>query len=257
MPPPEQQRRDRLLRVLRTAGKQTRYARDYGTDFTRFEDLPAVDLLSFLRHKERYTVERAKAVSERLHYPLGDAPRTAVVGRRVEESRRVRNFPRLQCAELTAYSPQALAGPLDAFRAASGDPESQPPLRNAVIVFTGILEGPMKPADGDALWRRYRVPVFEQFLGLGGELMAWECEIHHGLHVREESAHFESGEGDRLIVSFLGNPRLPLLRLETGLTGRLLETACPCGAQSPRLVDVRRRTVGRSFAGQSRAAAVS
>jgi phenylacetate-coenzyme A ligase PaaK-like adenylate-forming protein len=52
-------------------------------------------------------------------------------------------------------------------------------------------------------------------------------------------------EGDRLAVSFLANPRLPVLRLDTGLTGRLVGEACPCGAGAPRLVDLRRRAVRR------------
>jgi phenylacetate-coenzyme A ligase PaaK-like adenylate-forming protein len=144
---------------------------------------------------------------------------------------------------------------LDSLRAGAGHPS---PLRNAVIAFTGILEGPLTPADGDALWRQYQVPVFEQFLGMDGELLAWECEIHHGLHVREEAALFECGDQDRLLVSFLANPRLPLLRLETGLTGRLVHDSCPCGEAAPRLVDVRRRTVRRATtAGAIAVAAVS
>jgi hypothetical protein len=231
------------LRVLRSAVTQTRYARDYDCRTERFELLPTVDLLEFLCHNERYAIAPAKPIIERLHYPLGPAPRTAVIGRAVEEARRIQCFPRLSAEDLPAFAPQSLAAPLDALRAAASEPPTHAPLRNAVIVFTGILEGSLTPEDGDHLWRRYQVPVFEQFLGLDGELLAWECEIHHGLHVREEAAYFETGENERLIVSFLANPRLPVLRLETGLTGRLVTEPCPCGDPSPRLVDVRRRTV--------------
>ncbi len=240
---PEQDRREaRLRRVLQSAVTQTRYARGYGQELA---EVPVVDLLAFLCHPERYTVEREAGPAARLVYPLGAAPRTAVVGRKVEESRRVRCFGSLHDAGLRGWAPQVLAAPLDALRAAGGEAPAHGPLRNAVIVFSGILEGPLTAADGDALWARYQVPVFEQFLGFGGELLAWECEIHHGLHVREEAAEFEVLEGDRLAVSFLENPRLPVLRLETGLTGRLVREACPCGAGAPRLVDVRRRMVRR------------
>jgi len=253
--PPEEQRRARLRRVLRAAVANTRYARGYDPGAERFEQIPRVDLLEFLCHPERYTVENAGARLERLHYPIGDAPRTAVIARQVDETRRVRCFSGFDAAKVPAFAPQALAAPLDALRAAPDTP-ALGPLRNAVIVFTGILEGPLTPEDGDRFWRRYQVPVFEQFLGFGGELLAWECEIHHGLHVREDAAYFEGGEGDRLTVSFLGNPRLPLLRLETGLTGRLVTDACPCGTASPRLVDMRRGTVRRvSSAGTMAAAA--
>ena len=254
--PPEHQRRARLRRVLRSAVAKTRYARDYCPDADRFEQLPKIDLLEFLCHPERYAVENAKPSPERLHYPLGEAPRTAVVARAVDETRRVRCFPGFDAPGLPSFAPQSLAAPLDALRVALA--EGPPPLRNAVIAFTGILEGPLTPEDGDRFWRRYQVPVFEQFLGFDGELLAWECEIHHGLHVREEAAHFESCEQDRLVVSFLANPRLPLLRLDTGLAGRLIKEPCPCGQTSPRLVDVRRRIVRRSTAvGMMTAAAVS
>ena len=254
--PPEDRRRFKLRHVLRSAVAKTRYARDYDRDADRFEQFPKIDLLEFLCHPERYAVANAKPSPERLHYPLGEAPRTAVVARAVGETRRVRCFPGFDAAELPAFAPQSLAAPLDALRVAVA--EGPPPLRNAVIAFTGILEGPLTPEDGDRFWRRYQVPVFEQFLGLDGELLAWECEMHHGLHVREDAAYFESCEQDRLVVSFLANPRLPLLRLETGLAGRLITEPCPCGQTSPRLVDVRRRTVRRSTAiGMATAAAVS
>jgi hypothetical protein len=243
--------------VVRSAIAKTRYAREYDPDIDRFEQLPKVDLLEFLCHPERYVVAGAKAPRERLHYPLGDAPRTAVVARKVDETRRVRCFAGLQAEELPAFAPQSLAAPLDTLRAAGTDTPAHGPLRNAVIVFTGMLEGPLTAEDGDRFWRRYQVPVFEQFLGLDGELLAWECEIHHGLHVRAESAHFESCEEDQLLVSFLANPRLPLLRLETGLTGRLIAERCPCGEASPRLVDVRRTVRKGAVAGVMPAVAVS
>lgn len=256
--PPEDQRRARLRRVLQTAITQTRYARDYESEVEAFDRLPVVELLELLRHPERYAVEKARPVLERLRYPLGDAPRTAVIARPVETSRRVRRFPSLQDPSLRAFAPQAVAAPLDAFRAAAQDPLVHPPLRNAVLVFSGILEGPVTLEDGDFLWQRYQVPAFEQFLGLDGEVLAWECEVHHGLHVREEAAHFENGGGERLLVSFLGNPRLPVLRLDTGFNGRIIPDGCPCGEMSPRLTDLRRRP-GRAgeFMERRMAAAVS
>lgn len=244
--PPADRRRARLTRVLKSAVDGTRYAREYDRDAEGFDSLPRVDLLEFLCHTERFSVATEKPQRERFFYPLGDAPRTAVIARRVEESRRVRRFSGLRAEGLAAYAPHVLAAPLDALRAARAESIPHPPLRNALIVFSGVLEGPLTPEDSDDLWRRYQVPVFEQFLGIDGELLAWECEIHHGLHVRESAAHFEAAEEGRLLVSFLANPRLPVLRLETGLTGELVDEPCPCGESSPRLVDVRRRPVRRA-----------
>lgn len=253
--PPEDQRLARLRRVLHYAISNTRYARAYDREMACVEQVPKLDLFEFLCHPERYSVEKASSCkAEQLKYPLGNAPRTAVVGRMVAESRRVRCFSSLYAEKLRAFEPQALAAPLDALRAAAG--EAAAPLRNAVIVFSGILEGPLTPADGDELWRRYEVPVFEQFLGLNGELLAWECEIHHGLHVREEAAYFEEGE-ERLLVSFLANRRLPLLRLETGLTGQVVTDPCPCGDPAPRLMGLRRRAARCAAAGAVDVAAVS
>ncbi|MBL8238633.1 MAG: hypothetical protein JNM66_14505 [Bryobacterales bacterium] len=244
--PPADRSQARFTRVLKSAVAGTRYAREYDRGADGYAQLPRVDLLEFLCHTERYAVANQKVPRERLFYPLGEAPRTAVVARRVEETRRVRRFSGLRAEGLAAYGPHVLAAPLDALRAARAEPVAHPPLRNALIVFTGVLEGPLTPQDSDDLWRRYQVPVFEQFLGMDGELLAWECEVHHGLHVRESAAHFEGAEGDRLLVSFLANPRLPVLRLETGLTGRLVSEPCPCGDSAPRLVDMRRRTVRRA-----------
>lgn len=241
---PEEQRRAKVAAALLAARTYTRYARSYPRRVDGLEQLPKVDLLEFLCHTERYTVAKAKPPKERFFYPLGEAPRTAVVGRKIEESRRVKAFSSLQSQALASYAPQVLAAPLDRLRALVASEEPPLPLRNAVVAFTGILEGPLTPTDSAAIWRRLQVPVFEQFLGLDGELLAWECEIHQGLHVRETAAHFECNPHDnRLLVSFLANPRLPLLRLETGLTGHLVSDACPCGDPSPRLMELRRRSV--------------
>lgn len=35
----------------------------------------------------------------------------------------------------------------------------------------------------EQLWRLYEVPVFEQVVGAGGQLLAAECEAHDGLHL--------------------------------------------------------------------------
>ena len=86
--------------------------------------------------------------------------------------------------------------------------------------------------------------------GLAGTLLAWECEIHHGLHIREDAALFESLIDERLMISFLANPRLPVLRLETGLAGRIVKEQCPCGHKSPRVVDLHRRPIRRRLAAQ-------
>lgn len=230
------------------AAQQTRYGqtlnlREAESAVDPLQNVKAVDLLEFLCHSERYRPIKAPPVSRpRLHYPLGEAPQTAVIGRKVEETRNIKCFRHLRAEKLAEFQPDAIAAPVDALRAAA---IGRKPLKNAVIAFTGILQGPLAREDADLFWNTYQVPVFEQFLGFDGELLAWECEMHQGLHVRETAAIFEPAAEERLRVSFLANPRIPVLRLETGLAGRLTTDACPCGNRSPRLLDLRRRSVRR------------
>ena len=65
-----------------------------------------------------------------------------------------------------------------------------------------------------ALWRAFRVPVFEQILADDGSLLAMECEAHDGLHVESArlAADVENGEG---------------MGLELG--------PCGCGRTTPRI----------------------
>jgi hypothetical protein len=240
--PEADQRATPFARVLDLAVSHTRYAKDYDSQ-ANIADLPRIPLSDFLRHPERYIV--ASARNDRrypLYYPLGTPPRTAVVGRAVRENWRVRGFRSLSSPDLLRFKPDAIAAPLDALRAHVADAM---PLRNSLLPFSSILSGPLSLEDADLFWAGYQVPVFEQFLGFAGELLAFECEVHHGLHICAESAHFSVGSDDAVEVSFLANPRLPVLRLDTGLAGRLVNETGPCGESSPRLINLRRRETAK------------
>ena len=249
----------RLRDVYNSMRSATRYGQSLDLSASaKWADVPSIDLLEFLCHTERYSDANAPgAAREPFLYPAGRAPRTAVVGRPVPQSWRVRNFDSLPDEKLWRFKPQALAAPVDSLRSYAQDAGAVP-LRNAVIAFSDILQGPLSFEDSDRLWAAYQVPVFEQFLGFDGELLAWECDVHHGLHIREEAALFESLIDERLMISFLTNPRLPVLRLETGLAGRIVKEHCPCGDKSPRIVDLHRRPIKRKIAAhQFAVAAVS
>ena len=231
-----------MLRA-RDRAARTRYGREAKLEGMAWRDIPTVDLLEFLCHSDRFAVGgEPDPGPEAMRLPFGGGIRTAVVGRRVSPGRHVRCFDGVRAEELLRYQPQILAAPADTLRAAGEDAE---PLDRGLIVFTGILEGPLRPADGSLFWSRYQVPMFEQFLGFDGELLAWECEAHEGLHIRESAAYFEAGVEGRILVSFLANARLPILRLDTGLTGRVVMERCACGVESPRLVELQRRVVRR------------
>jgi hypothetical protein len=247
------------MRGIAEASVRTRHGRNCALPALAQADefpanVPVVELLDFLCHRDRYSVPRASLRKpDSLFYPLGRTPRTAVASVPVRESSRVRWFRSLLAGGVWEFSPQAVAAPLDALLMVAAAPGvAKRPLENAVIAFTSILSGPMTPADADRLWSAFEAPVFEQMVGFDGELLAAECEMHQGLHIAGSAAHFELLSGGELLVSFLDNPRLPLLRLDTSLTGDLDCTPCSCGLSSPRLRYLTRR---RKTAGEKKAAA--
>jgi phenylacetate-coenzyme A ligase PaaK-like adenylate-forming protein len=74
---------------------------------------------------------------------------------------------------------------------------------------------------------------------LDGELLAWECEAHTGLHLHAEHAVAEAqgnGGGGELVLTSLAGLRYPMLRMLTGLVGRYAEGLCECGEKSGRVI---------------------
>ena len=72
--------------------------------------------------------------------------------------------------------------------------------------------------------------------------IAVQCP-HGRYHVNFESVYLESvadGEGGppRLLVTTLVNKAMPLIRYTLGDAGRLVDEDCPCGRQSPQIVEL-------------------
>ena len=88
--------------------------------------------------------------------------------------------------------PATVAGRLNAVLGVAG--EISP--THAVVIFTREGRPCLTDADRDALWKAYRVPVFEQVITPEGRLVAWECEAHEGMHLAD-GAH---AMADRIIV---------------------------------------------------------
>ena len=107
-----------------------------------------------------------------------------------------------------------------------------------VLVFTGISQQPLTQTVRERIWATWRVPVFEQFRGFQGELLAFECEALAGLHYDPEIAVWEerNRESGELLVTSLTNLRHPAWRLATGRAGRVEQSACDCGSALPRIV---------------------
>jgi hypothetical protein len=133
---------------------------------------------------------------------------------------------------------QAVAGPVETLKelcsAVTAGPVKLPQLRFGAIAFAGISRSLLNETDREMMWRVFRVPIYVQFRGFRGELLARECEHRNGLHVLPEAAVFEQRDEELLVTSLL-NLRFPALRLATGIYGRIDRGLCACGNPEPRL----------------------
>ena len=160
--------------------------------------------------------------------------------------RGARSFEMAEFAALEAWRPEAIAAPLDRLRelaafVASGAC-SCPPVTHGLIALARLGRPPLEQADRDLLWRAFEAPVYQQLRDWNGELLAWECEAHDGLHI-------ETGAEARLRVDS-GPDRELLFRtaaggfgrdLATGLAASITEATCPCGRGGARLIGLRAR----------------
>jgi hypothetical protein len=136
-------------------------------------------------------------------HPMDPTPRTAILAPGFQETKLVRVFPAGWNEEAARFNPSSIAGPAERLRPLS---KLGLKLRHAVIAFTYDGQAGFSDDDRDLFWDSFGVPVFEQHLGPGNELLAMECEAHAGLHVM----------GD------FGNLRLD-------------RNSCVCGNPAPRL----------------------
>jgi hypothetical protein len=114
-------------------------------------------------------------------------------------------------------------------------------LSEAVVVLQGLEDGTLYPGERDMLWHCLGVPVFEQWLGLDCELLAWECGAHRGMHFQDSNAELEQVDGELVLTSWLGL-RTPVPRIATGLVGETDSAICACGDQRLMLRNLGART---------------
>jgi hypothetical protein len=119
-----------------------------------------------------------------------------------------------------------------------------PRLTDAVVCLNSLRAGSLYAGERDLLWRALGVPIYEQWLGLDGELLAWECEAHEGLHFNPQYLEVEFG-GEGLTVTSFRARRHPVPRLATGWSAELDERPCCCGSILPRLMGLTSGRVGR------------
>jgi hypothetical protein len=86
-----------------------------------------------------------------------------------------------------------------------------------VVVFTGPFAGVLTTAGREQIWRTWEVPVYEFRLDPAGAVIAEECDVHDGLHLRPESEPPSGLDWSRCPCG-LGTPRIPTPRETAGVS---------------------------------------
>jgi phenylacetate-CoA ligase len=188
-----------------------------------------------------------------LYFPAGPAPKTAVILPSklpwFAQTGGVRIFEPEDTAGLRKYEPEAIAAPAGylVFLARMVDAGYFPSFHkpsHAMIAFTGMVSRAgspsiLTPIERDILWQVFQIPVFEQYLGMDGRLVAWECQAHEALHIVAENAVFERERMSELLFTSLTNCNTPTLRLTTKVSANVDSGRCSCGQPSPLLSGLR------------------
>jgi phenylacetate-coenzyme A ligase PaaK-like adenylate-forming protein len=137
-------------------------------------------------------------------------------------------FPQIEIGAMNRFRPEVIAGPPDVLQILCWEELRGP--RRAFVVLRA--PGSVDPSSDlrETLWKRFQVPVYEQWRGFQGELLATECDVQQGLHMRPDRAYWETSPEGELLVTSLMNLRHPVLRVRTGLYGRLDQARCECHA---------------------------
>jgi hypothetical protein len=105
------------------------------------------------------------------------------------------------CEEAANFAPQAIAATLEQLKAIAASEGSPDSLSHAIVVLGRWEDARVSEADRERLWKRFRVPVFEQIVGRNGALLASECEAHRGLHIESEILGARCRENHRIDAS--------------------------------------------------------
>jgi hypothetical protein len=228
------------LRTLLEAARRTEF---YGpwleaiaSPLSRCLDLlPHVELPHFDEDREAFRNPKSGRLQlPEFLYPLTPSPKILMLLEGFQRSSSIRNVFDLDLSDAASSKADTLAAPVGTLRAMAA---IAGPQRYPVVAFTGVRHGILTEADRELFWKSFRVPVFEQFLGLSNELVAGECEAHDGLHVRDEETIIELRAGE-LIFTPLGALGYPVLRIATACTARPERSLCPCGRVGLRLMDI-------------------
>lgn len=103
------------------------------------------------------------------------------------------------------------------------------------------------PHQRDLMERAFGCRVYNRYGLSETGIVAIECPVREGLHLNQEILHMEHVPDafgyTQLVVTDLINRGMPLLRYETGDTGRLIEEGCSCGRGLIRIGDLSGRII--------------
>jgi hypothetical protein len=127
----------------------------------------------------------------------------------------IRVFKNGWSEEAAQFAPAAIAGTWTQLKelARNCQPPAMPAPTHALVVLHRPGGVPLAADDREWLWRKFGVPIFEQVIGAGGELVAAECEAHEGMHIE--------------------SPQMRLHEME--LAGQVDASPCACGRTTPRV----------------------
>ncbi|MGB9606861.1 MAG: hypothetical protein ACPL88_13385, partial [Bryobacteraceae bacterium] len=178
-----------------------------------------------------------------LVHPLPGAPRIAALLPGFRQSRRLRVFADGFGRKLARFRPQVLAGSparLEQLaQALKRGALRMPPPTHALLVLVRPDEPLLTEEQRWRLWSLFRVPVFQELVGFDGQVIAWECEAHCGLHLVEEAAIIEAaqtGATHPLLLTSLTDTVHPLIRLATAWSAYLTQRLCGCGQKGQRML---------------------
>ncbi len=155
----------------------------------------------------RIKLQRRKAGAQFVH-PMNPMPRTAILAPGFRDTKLTRVFPAGWNDSAARFQPSSIAGTPDQLRVIARQGMR---LQHSVVAFSYDGQPGLTAADRNMFWKAFGVPVFEQLLSAGNELLAMECDAHDGMHL-------------------IGN-------FENMKAGKSL---CPCGNPAPRLARPRR-----------------
>ncbi len=213
------------------------------------KDLRILPIRLVLDHKTKFLNPRAAKASASLRLPF-ETKSGVVVGKKFRLPKGVSRLDEGAIRRLHLSETRMLAAAPAELRRICALIEARalalPHLCEAVVVLQGLEEGFLYPGERDMLWHCLGVPIFEQWLGLDGELLAVECGVHQGMHFQGSRAELEEVDGELVVTSWFGL-RTPAPRIATGLTAEADHRVCACGDDRPLLVNVGLRQTATSM----------